>query len=148
MSPRALTPGEVKSHFRQLVKAAGGVEACGVELGVSHQWISELQNPNKPEAMPTFAQVMALEVVAGVPVLTGAAARAIKGEVDDQIGDAAVAAVSASAHVLSLVHDMDRDGKRDPGEIRAVQRAAQQSAKEALELADAAARLTPQAVGQ
>lgn len=146
MSPRVLTPGEVKSHFRQLVKAAGGVEACGIELGVSHQWISELQNPNKPEAMPTFAQIMALEAVAQVPILTGAAARAIKGEVDNDIADAAVAAVAATAGVLRLVHDMDRDGQRDTGEIRAVQRATQDAAREALELADAAARLTPKVV--
>jgi hypothetical protein len=143
MTARALTLGEVKAHFRQLVKAAGGVEACGIELGVSHQWISELQNPNKPEALPTFMQIMALEVVAKQDIVTGAASRAIKGQATDDIADAAVAAVAASADVLRLVHDMDRDGKRDHGEIRAVQRATQENARGALELADVAARLTP-----
>lgn len=144
---RVLTPGEIKSLFRQLVKAAGGVEACGVELEVSHQWISDLQNVNKPECLPTFMQIMALEVVAKRPVLTGAAARAVKGEVDDNIADAAVSAVAASAKVLRLVHDMDRDGERTLAEIRDVQKETQENAREAQELADAAARLTPKAAG-
>lgn len=140
--PRVLTPGEVKALFRQLVTAAGGVEACGVTLGVSHQRVSTLQNVNQDD-MPTLAQIMALEVVAGVPIITGAASRAVSGEASAEITDVAVAAVSCSANVLRLVHDMDRDGKRDASEIRDFNRAAQDHLEKAQRIADAAARLKP-----
>lgn len=142
--PRALTPGEVKALFRQLVAAAGGVDACGIILGVSHQRVSTLQNVNQDD-MPTLAQIMALEVVAGVPVITGAAARAIEGARPVEITDVAVAAVSSSANVLRLVHDMDRDGKRDTAEIRDFNRVAQEHLEKAQAIADAAAALKPSA---
>lgn len=142
---RALTDGELKALFRQLVKAAGGVEACGVELGVKHQRISLLQSPTAPD-MPTLRQIMALEVVAEAPVVSGAMARAIKGEAVEIVSLAAVEAVQASAGALRLVHDMDSDGHRDPDEIRRVQKATQDNLREARDLADAAAALTPGAV--
>ena len=142
---RALTDGEVKALFRQLVKAAGGVEACGVELGVKHQRVSLLQSQTAPD-MPNLRQIMALEVVAQSPIVSGAMARAIKGEAVEIVSLAAVEAVQASAGALRLVHDMDCDGQRDPDEIRRVQKATQDNLREARELAAAAAALTPGAV--
>lgn len=142
--PRALTSGEVKALFRQLVAAAGGVEACGITLGISHQRVSTFQNVNHDD-MPTLAHIMALEVVAGVPIITGAAARAIEGARSVEITDVAVAAVSSSATALRLVHDMDRDGKRDTAEIREFNRVAQEHLHDAQALADAAASLKPSA---
>jgi hypothetical protein len=139
---RALTPGEVKALFRLLVEKAGGIEASGVVLGVSFQRVSTLQNVNQPD-MPTLAQIMALEVVAGVPVITGAAARAIEGERAADIADLAVAVVTSGAKTLRLVHDMDRDGKRDTAEIRDFTRATQEHLSEAQALADAAKAMTP-----
>lgn len=142
---RVLTDGEIKALFRQLVKAAGGVEACGVELGIAHQRVSLLQNQKAPD-MPTLRQIMALEVVAQSPVISGAMARAIKGDAVEMVSLAAVEAVQASAGALRLVHDMDADGHRDADEIRRVQQATQDNLREARELADAAAALTPGAV--
>lgn len=142
---RILPDGEVKALFRQLVKAAGGVEACGVELGIKHQRVSLMQAVDKPD-MPTLRQIMALEVVARSPIVSGAMARAIKGEEVEIVSLAAVEAVQASAGALRLVHDMDADGHRDADEIRRVQKATQDNLREARELADAAARLSPGAV--
>ncbi|WP_298699217.1 helix-turn-helix domain-containing protein [uncultured Brevundimonas sp.] len=79
---RGLTDGEIKALFRQLVKAVGGVEAAGVELGVSHQRVSVLQSPAAAD-MPTVRQIIALEVVAKAPVVSGPWFRAIKGQDED-----------------------------------------------------------------
>ena len=139
---RALSDGEVKALFRQLVKAAGGVEACGVELNVTHQRVSLMQNNNAPD-MPTLRQIMALEVVAGRPIITGTAARAIEDEADENLRDAIVDAVAATAEALSAVHLMDADGERSEAEIRSVQTKTQRALAEAQEAADLAARLKP-----
>ncbi len=139
---RMLETGEVKALFRQLVKAAGGVEACAVELGISHQRVSHLQNASNSDE-PTFRQIRTLEVIAAAPIVSGAQFRAIRGEGDDCVSMAAVETVQSAASALRLVHDMDADGRRDEGEIRRVQEAAAKNLKEARELADAAARLTP-----
>lgn len=139
---RMLETGEVKALFRQLVKAAGGLEACALELGISHQRVSHLQNASNGEE-PTFRQIRALEAVANSDIVTGAASRAIRGPADDSVGLAAVETVQTAAAALRLVHDMDADGQRCEGEIRKVQEAATKNLKEARELADAAARLTP-----
>ena len=141
MSARALEPGEIKALFRQLVKAVGGVQAAGVELGVSHQRVSVLQNPANPD-LPTLVQVLALEVVAGRPIVTGAAARAISGAADDSMTAAAVASVASSADLIARVHAMEADGVRSQADIRSVQEAAQKNLREAQEAADAAARLS------
>ncbi len=141
MTSRALSHGEVKALFRQLVTAAGGVDASGITLGVSHQRVSTLQNVNHDD-MPTFAQIMALEVVAGCPIVTGAAARAVGGERPADLADAAVEAVAAHAHALTLVHTMDADGKRDVSEIRTVQAAARQGLEKAQRLVDATCSLS------
>lgn len=142
---RALTDGEVKALFRQLVKAGGGVEACGVELGISHQRVSLLQSPTAPD-MPTFRQILALEAVVGRAIVTGAAARAIEGEADDSVRDATVEAVQATAESLGAVHAMDADGVRTEAEIREVQKRTQKALREAQDAADAAARLKPGAI--
>lgn len=138
---RALESGEVKALFRQLVAAAGGVEACGLTLGVSHQRVSQLQSVNNPD-MPTFAQIMALEVVAERPIITAVAAQAIEGHAAEDLSTQAVAVVSQGARTLQLVHDMDADGARTEAEVRAVQRATQESAEAAERLAASAARLS------
>lgn len=139
---RALTPGEVKALWRQLVKAAGGVEAASVELGVKHQRVSLLQSPSAPD-MPTFAQIMCLEAVVGRDIITGAASRAIKGEEDEAVQAAVVEAVQATAAALGAVHAMDADGHRSEAEVRQVQQATQQALAEAQQAADAAKKLKP-----
>ena len=139
---RALTDGEVKALFRQLVKACGGVEACGVDLGVKHQRVSLLQSATAPD-MPNFRQILQLEVVAGAAIVTGAAARAIEGEADEALSAAVVETVQASAEALGAVHAMEADGHRTPAEIRQVQSKTQAALRQAQEAADVAARLTP-----
>ncbi len=143
---RALTPGEVKALFRQLVKAAGGVEACAVELNTKHQRVSLLQNINAPD-MPSFAQIMALEAVAGRPIVTGAAARAIEGDDSEALAAATVEAVQAAASALSAVHAMEADGFRSEADVRGVQAATQRALAETQQMADAAARLRAGPIG-
>lgn len=144
---RALTDGEVKALFRQLVKAAGGVEAAAVELGVKHQRVSLLQSPSAPD-MPSFRQIMTLEAVVGRAIVTGAAARAIEGEEDEALTAAVVEAVQASADALGAVHAMEADGVRTPEEVRAVQAKTQRALAEAQQAADAAAKLKPGPVSE
>lgn len=144
---RELTDGEIKALFRQLVKAAGGVEACAVELGVKHQRVSILQSPTAPD-MPTFRQIMRLEVVAGRDIVTGAASRAVTGQEDETLATAMVEAVQASADALGAVHAMEADGVRTEAEVRAVQAKTQRAVAEAQQAADAAARLKPGRVGE
>lgn len=139
---RALTPGEVKALFRQLVKAAGGVEAAAVELSIKHQRVSLLQTPTAPD-MPSFAQIMCLEAVVGRPIITGAAARAIAGEEDEALTSAVVEAVQASAEALGAVHAMEADGVRTEAEVRTVVEKTQHALREAEQAADAAKRLRP-----
>lgn len=139
---RALTDGEVKALFRQLVKAAGGVEAAAVELGVKHQRVSLLQSASAPD-MPTLRQIMTLEVVAQQDVVTGAASRAVKGEEDETLAGAMVEAVQATADALGAVHAMEADGVRTDAEVRSVQAKTQRALREAQQAADAAARLKP-----
>lgn len=142
---RALTDGEVKALFRQLVKAAGGVEASAIELGCTHQRISNLQSVDKAD-VPSFRQIMALEAVVGRAIITGAAMRAIQGEIDDCLKEAMVDTVRASAEALSAVHVMDADGTRTAAEIRDVQQKTQTALKTAQGAADIAAGMTPGAV--
>ena len=143
---RALTPGEVKALWRQLVKAAGGVEAAAIELGVKHQRVSLLQSPTAPD-MPTFLQIMVLEAVVGRPIVTGAAARAIEGDDSEALAAAAVEAVQAAACALGAVHAMEADGFRSEAEVRDVQAATQRALAETQQMADAAARLRPGPIG-
>lgn len=139
---RPLSSGEVKALWRQLVKAAGGVEAAAVELGIKHQRVSLLQSPSAPD-MPSFMQIMSLEAVVGRDIITGAASRAIKGEDDEAVQAAVVEAVQASAAALGAVHAMDADGHRTEAEVREVQKSTQKALAEAQQAADAAQRLKP-----
>lgn len=139
---RMIETGEVKALFRQLVKAAGGVEAAAVDLKISHQRVSHLQNANN-EDEPTFRQIRLLEVAAGAAIVSGAQFRAIEGSVPDPIAAAVVESVASSAAALRLVHDMDADGLRAESEIRAAQQATARNLLRAVELNDAAARLKP-----
>lgn len=139
---RMIETGEVKALFRQLVKAAGGVEAAAVDLKISHQRVSHLQNANN-EDEPTFRQIRVLEVAAGAAIVSGAQFRAIEAPAPDPIAAAVVESVASSAAALRLVHDMDSDGHRDAAEVRAVQEAAARNLREARELHDAAAGLKP-----
>lgn len=139
---RAITDGEIKALFRQLVKAAGGVEAAAVELGCKHQRVSLLQSVSAPD-MPNLRQILTLEAVVGRAVVTGAAARAIEGEADECVTGALVESVQASAEAMGLAHAMDADGERSEAEVRAVQASTQRALLEAQQAADAAARLKP-----
>jgi len=137
---RVLEDGEVKALFRQLVKACGGVEACGVELNIKHQRVSLMQTVSAPD-MPTLRQIMALEVVAQSPIVSGAMARAIKGEADEVLAMAMVESVQATAEALGAVHAMDADGHRSEAEVRSVVAKTQRALREAQQAADAAAQL-------
>ena len=143
---RALEPGELKALVRQLVKEFGGVEAAAVELKISAERVSQYQRPTCDDQMPLLC-IMKLEAILGRAIVSGAAMRAIEGEAKDEIGPAAVEAVTDAATVLRLVHDMDADGARDPAEIRSVQRGSQELLHVAERLADRAAKLTPGKVG-
>ena len=138
----AWSGGVLKAQVRQLVTAAGGVEAAAVELGISAERVSQFQRPTCDDQM-SFLCIMRLEAVVGRAIVTGAAARAIEGESQGVIGPAVVEAITKGASALRLVTDMDADGQRGAGEIRAVQRAAHDHLHAAEALADAAARLTP-----
>jgi len=139
---RALTPGELKALVRALVTACGGVEAAAAVLGVTHQRVSDLQSINKPDQMP-FLQICALEAFAERDIVTGAASRAIRGPEVEAIGNVAVQTVSGAANLMARVHAMDADGRRDAGEIREVQSAAQEHLARAVEVVAAASRLQP-----
>lgn len=98
----AVTSAEIKGLFYQLVRAVGGIEAAGAYLGVSHQRVSQLQNPTCAD-MPTVMHVVTLEAVVGQPIVTSALARAAAGgsihaDPGKEIGDV----VLAQAEVLSL----------------------------------------------
>lgn len=145
---RELTDGEIKALFRQLVSSVGGVEASAVLLGLkNHQRIVVLQSPTAPD-MPAFRQIIRLEAIAGVAIVTGAAARAISGAADEALSTAVVQAVQASAEAVGVVHAMEADGQRTPAEIRAVQKVTQKALREMQEAADIAAGLKPGMVMQ
>lgn len=138
---RALTPGEQKALVRQLVKAAGGVEACGVELNKSAERISQFQRVDH-EAQMSLLDISRLEAVVGRAIVTGAAMRAAQGEAPDEaIGKAAVEAVGSAASLVAAVHAMDSDGARTQAEKAEVRRQAAEHLRQAQEAADAANRL-------
>lgn len=134
--------GEVKALFRLLVKAAGGIEAAAVELGISFQRVSFYQSPSNIEE-PPYRHIRALEAVVGTAIVTGSHVRAVQGAPEDCVKAAVVDTVAASAESLTAVHQMDADGYRDESEIRQVQQRAQASLAQAEEAADTAARLKP-----
>jgi len=139
---RALTDGEIKALFWQLVKAVGGVEAAGIFLGIKHQRVSLMQSPGNAD-IPSLRQIMALEVVAKQPIVSSAMAQAIKGEVDESLTAAMVGAVTASAEAMGAVHAMEADGKRTQAEIRTVQKKATATLREAQEAHALAMALIP-----
>lgn len=139
--PRAIGAGELKALVRLLVKAAGGVEAAGLTLGISHQRVSQLQDVNCPDQMTTL-QISQLECVAGRAIVTGTCARAAEGEAaDEAIMAAVVGSVGSASELVALVHEMEADGQRTEAEKRMVRAAAQRHLKEAQDVVDAAARL-------
>lgn len=109
-------PAYVKGLFFQLVKAAGGVEAAGAFLGVSHQRISQLQTTTCAD-MPTVMQIVALESACGLPVVTGALARRLTGGPGPEVRDAMVGAVGSASEALRVVHDAERDGRWTAAEV-------------------------------
>lgn len=105
-----ISPAFVKGLFFQLVKAAGGVEAAGAFLGVSHQRISQLQTLSCAD-MPTVMQIVALEQACGLPVVTGALCRRLSDGPGPEVRDALVGAVGSASEALRVVHDAERDGR-------------------------------------
>ena len=142
---RAIEAAELKALVRALVKAFGGIEAAAAELGVSAERVSQFQRPSCPDQMSLLC-ICKLEAVIGRSIVTGAAARAADCGAPDPVTTAVVASVGSSASALRAIADMDSDGRRDAGEIRQVQRAAQENLHQAELLADAAGRLEPGAV--
>lgn len=138
---RAIEPGELKALVRQLVKAAGGVAACGVELEVSAERVSQWQRLEHPDQM-SMLNISRLEAVVGLLIVTGVAARAAGGETPDEaMLNAGIEAMSSAAGLVSLVHAMEADGQRTEAEKRAVRTATQDLLRQAQEAADTAARL-------
>lgn len=142
---RALTFEEVKAYSRQLIKAAGGVVPVATMLEVSHQQVSKYQNIGHADVMPLMS-ILLLQEHTGQALVTGPATRAIEGEALNEIAEAVVASVATSAKTLRLVHDMDADGRRDAGEIRATQEAAREQLENAQRAYDAAMGLAPSRV--
>jgi hypothetical protein len=139
---RVVSPGELKALVRQLVKAAGGVEACGVELGVSAERVSQYQRPTCDDQMPLLF-IHRLEAVVGRGVVTGALARAAEGEgVVEAIGAASVEAIGSAADLIAAVHQMEADGKRTAAEVQDVQAKSARMLREAQEAHDSALRLS------
>lgn len=95
-----IAPARIKALFFALVKAAGGVEASGAILGISHQRVSQLTSMIHAD-MPTVMQVITLEAFVGQPIVTGALAKLCGGEgkAADPVKEAAEA-VSAVSGVL------------------------------------------------
>lgn len=138
---RTVEGGELKALVRQLVKAAGGVEACGVELGVSAERISQYQRQSSADQMPLL-MICRLEAVAGRAVVTGALSRAAEGDgVVEEIGRSAVDTVGRAADLMRTVHEMEADGHRTHAEKREVMLASAELLREAQQAFDAAARL-------
>jgi hypothetical protein len=144
---RVWTPKEFKSHFRNLVKDCGGVQAAGTVLGISHQRVSQMQNLNTEEDLPTFLQVMALEDAVDRSVVMSAAAHAIQGTADHEIAEAAIAAVTKTAEALHVIHEMEQDGHRELHEIRAAQGVTEDAFATVQRLRLVASRLTPTRAG-
>lgn len=140
---RVWSPRDLKAHFRNLVTACGGVQPAATALGISHQRVSQMQSLNDDDNLPTFLQVMTLEDACGRSVVFSAAAHTIQDKADDEIAEAAVAAVADTAEALRLVYDMDADSHREPHEIRDVQSKAQNALRSVHKLTVAAARLSP-----
>lgn len=134
--------GEVKALFRQLVKAAGGVEACAIELGISFQRVSHLQNTGN-EDEPTYRQIRKLECVAKSAIVTRGQVQAIDGEAQETLRDAAVDAVQVTAEALGIIHAIEADKQRTEGECRQAVEVTQRALREVTELASAAAQLKP-----
>lgn len=91
-------PKLLKALFRQLVKAVGGNEACGVELQVSHQRISQLanvQNAEMARELPTWDQVWRLESVLGRSIVFAGLAHSV-----DPVCNGAEACATTEAHQL------------------------------------------------
>lgn len=138
---RALEPGELKALVRQLVRAFGGVEAAGVELGVSGERVSQWQRIDHPDQM-SMLNISRLEALVGRPIVTAVAARAAEGTAaDEAMMTSTIEAVSSAAALVSLVHAMEADGHRTVGEKRAVLAASQDLLRQAQEAAETAARL-------
>lgn len=99
----ALTPHLLKALFGQLVDAAGGVEAAGQVLGVSHQRVSQLQVLGNDQ-LPSLMHVAKLEAFVRQPVVTGYLARLCEdaGASADPVREAAEV-VGAAAEVIDLV---------------------------------------------
>ena len=140
---RVWTPKEFKSHFRNLVKDCGGVQAAGTVLGISHQRVSQMQNLNTEDDLPTFLQVMALEDACERSVVFSAAAQAIEGDADDHIAEVAIEAVTKTAGALQVIHEMEQDGRREPHEIRNAQAVTEDAFATVQKLRLVASQLTP-----
>lgn len=138
--------GEVKALFRQLIKAAGGVEAAAVELGISFQRVSHLQNTSNADE-PTYRQLRVLECIVGKAIVTGSHGKAVEGVVDETLKDAIVGAVQVTSEALGIVHSMDADGVRTEAECRQAQEVTQRMLREVTEAAQVAAQLKPGPIG-
>ena len=66
---------ELKALFSQLVRRVGGVTPTAAYLGVSHQYVSELQNTTKLRPRPAMEQIMLLERAIREPIVTSQLAR-------------------------------------------------------------------------
>ena len=113
-----MTPARVKTLVFQLVKAAGGVEAAGAVLGVSHQRVSQLQSLNHAD-MPTLMQVIALEAFVGQPILTGALAASLTPtDAGKSPLEEACEVSEAAAHLLHVVRTGGTDREVEAAAVR------------------------------
>lgn len=66
----------LKTALHLLVQRLGGVEAAGSVIGRNPGRVSDAQAHHKPDTMLPADQVVALEAIAGEPLVTAAMARA------------------------------------------------------------------------
>lgn len=105
----ALSDGQIKAAFFQLVKAAGGVEAAGAVVGVSHQRVSQLQSLNHAD-MPTLRQVRDLEAFVGLPIVTAAMSASI------ETGDAGKSPLEEASEVTEAAAELQSAVRRGASE--------------------------------
>lgn len=105
--------GLVKALYHELVRRCGGIDAVGVKLGITHQRVSQLQNPNYTEHVPTLVNILPLEHWLGEPIVTGGLANAIRRDDGRRSGDLARETRETTYAAVDLQRGLDEGASRD-----------------------------------
>lgn len=123
----------IKGHFAQLVRIAGGTEAAGACLGVSHQRVSQLQSRSCAD-MPKLEQIHALEAFVGQSVVFSALA-----QMAEQEGATAKDALQEACEVTEAAAELLRLA-RSGASARDIEAAALAVQREAMDVPRASLR--------